>query len=143
MMRIKEEDIMNVGRISTHFENVAVQIQQVKTTCAGKKDVAPEIKKLLTVVEACNQTLDKTKVTVDKETANSAKRLNSILQSLQIIMNDKSIQEKVNALQTGLLSAFRKELKKLERNLKDDKWKRVVKASKAEAAQDDHEEKEK
>ena len=105
--------------ISTQLEELTDCIEKLNNQYKSKKEISEEIRNTLKKLLSCNETLQDKKFTPDQKISKNMQSLLAALTHLQFINNDKSLQEKVNALQTGLFAAYMKALEKLEENLKN------------------------
>jgi Holliday junction resolvase RusA-like endonuclease len=122
-------NIQSTGRIDSSNEvsrqlaEATKHVEKLSKKYNKETEISREIQEAVHVIASCNESLQDKKISPDQAMDKNMKNLLNAMTSLHFLSTDKSIQEKVNALQTGLFSAFLKELKKLEENLKSDKWK--------------------
>jgi hypothetical protein len=102
-----------VETIHSHYEN--------KQQMHDPDKIPQEIQALISDLKSFNELLQDKKISRDLEVNRNIERLLNVLQifPFSAIQYDKSIQEKVNALQVGLFSTFVKHLATLEINLKN------------------------
>jgi len=126
MMRLLNQEVfMNSSSIATKIANIEQQIQIVQMKQKNKQDVAPEITRLISELRSCHASLQPGQVTPADPQSNE--KLKTILKALNLIINDKSIQEKV----AGLVASLRQEANTLELKLTDKDFKLGHKVAKS------------
>lgn len=109
--------------LTINLEKVTEHVEKLKEKYNNKTEVSKEIQHTTKVLASCNEVLQDRMILPDPVMTKNMHNLLKALTNLKPLNNDKALQEKVNALQTGLFGVYLSELKKLEENLQSDKWK--------------------
>ena len=110
------------SEIFKSLDEVTACIHKLEQKYHRKKEICEEIQQAVSILASCNKSLHDKKIIFDPEINGNISDLLNVLTNLHVLKNDKTLQEKVNALQAGLFSSFFKELTGLEKNLNGDEW---------------------
>lgn len=109
--------MIDKANFANQISNIERHLEQVKIKNSKKQDIIPDITNLINEIKSCHKSLEPGQITLTDP--QPLKKLKSILQSLNINVNDKSVQEKVS----GLVAALHTELTALELKLDEKQWK--------------------
>jgi hypothetical protein len=118
----KKTTIEFPSEVFKSLDEVTACVQELEEKYSEKKEISKEIQQAVKVLASCNESLDDKKIISGPKVNINISDLLNVLMNLHVLNNDKTLQEKVNALQAGLFSRFFNELTNLEENLKGDKW---------------------